>query len=153
MGQVAWNRILATTDLSPFANRAVTYAHQLAEEHKAELHVLHVVGSVSAMVAEHGASGMLDPEDENSRSGWLAGLLGEAGSIRRVEVVRVGHDIPQTIVHYAKNNGMDLIVIATHGRTGLSHALVGSVAEKVLRAAACPVLAIPPAFAEASRGN
>jgi nucleotide-binding universal stress UspA family protein len=143
MEQVTWSRILATTDFSPFANRAVAYAHKLAEQHGAELHVLHIARSVSEMVAEHGTTGMLDPEDDNERSQWLAGLLGEAGRIRRIEVVRVGQDIPHTIVHYAKINAIDLIVIATHGRTGLSHAMLGSIAEQVLRSAGCPVLAIP----------
>jgi universal stress protein A len=142
-----WNRILVTTDFSAFANRAVNYAHALAEEHGAELHVLHVVPSIAAMVAEHGTSGAMGPQDEQEGSQWLATLLGESGKVRRVEAVRVGHEVPQTIVHYAKNNGIDLIVIATHGRTGLSHALLGSIAELVLRLAPCPVLAIPRSVA------
>jgi nucleotide-binding universal stress UspA family protein len=146
MEKLAWNRILATTDFSPFAQRAVSYAHRLAEEHGAELHVLHVVASISAMVGEHGTSGTLDPKDEDDGSKWLAELLGEAGGIRRVEAVRVGQDVPQTIVQYAKNHAIDLIIMATHGRTGLAHAVLGSNAEKVLRAATCPVLVIPRLF-------
>ncbi len=143
METVTWKRILATTDFSPFANRAVRFAHSLAEQHKAELHVLHVVGSLTELAREHGATGEIDPTNEDANARWLATLLGESGGVRRVEAVRVGSDIPHAIVHYAKQNGIDLIVIATHGRTGLAHALLGSIAEKVIQTARCPILAIP----------
>src|SRR5262249_26230112 len=108
-----WERVLVTTDFSPFANRAVGYAHALAEKVNAELHVLQVVADIREAVAEHGAVGMLDPAgDQDERDRWLASLLGEAGTVRRVEAVRVGADTGATIVKYAQSHGIDLIVMA-----------------------------------------
>jgi nucleotide-binding universal stress UspA family protein len=80
------------------------------------------------------------PPDEQTQ--WLAGLLGERGSIRRVEAVRVGSDVARAIVQYAVKQSIDLIVMATHGRTGLSHLLLGSVTESVLHEAPCPILVL-----------
>jgi len=140
-----WERILVPTDFSPFANGAVGYAHALAEKVNAELHVLHVVRDIGEAVAEHGAVGTLDPAgSQDEADQWLASLLGEAGTVRRVEALRVGDDVAATVVKYAKAHGIDLIVMATHGRTGLTHLLAGSVTEKVLRHAPCPLLAIRP---------
>ena len=141
-----WQRILAPTDFSRFAESAVEYAHGLAERLGAELHVLHVGKNLDEVVAEYGAQGTVGPlntQDDYDR--WLASLLGERGTVRRVEAVRVGPDVAQAIAHYAEKQTIDLIVIASHGRGGLAHLLMGSVAEQVLRRAACPVLVIRPA--------
>jgi nucleotide-binding universal stress UspA family protein len=64
-----------------------------------------------------------------------------AGSLPLVATVRMGH-VAQTIVDYAKDVGADLIVMGTHGRTGLAHFIIGSVAERVVRMAPCPVLTV-----------
>jgi nucleotide-binding universal stress UspA family protein len=160
---MTWKRILATTDFSPFANQAVNYAHALAEFSQAELHVLHVTSDVSEAVREHGVSGAFDLNDnDDNRSEWLRRLLGETGTVKRVEAVHVGKDVAETIVRYARTQHIDLVVMATHGRSGLKHFILGSVVEKVLRSAPCPVLAFrqlseeiktPPAaaLAESSR--
>jgi nucleotide-binding universal stress UspA family protein len=137
-------RILAPTDLSPFAERAVAYAHGLAEKFGAELHVLHVAADLTEAAKLHGATGVVEPAGQDDYDRWLAGLLGEAGNVRRVEAVRIGGDVADTIDRYAREQAIDLIVLATHGRTGLSHLLLGSVAESVLRAAPCPVLILRP---------
>jgi universal stress protein A len=138
------DRILAPTDLSPFAERAVAYAHGLAEKFGAELHVLHVAADLTEAAKLHGATGVVEPAGQDEYDRWLAGLLGEAGNVRRVEAVRIGGDVAETIDKYARELDIDLIVLATHGRTGLSHLLMGSVAESVLRAAPCPVLVLRP---------
>ena len=137
-------RILATTDLSPFAAQAVDYAHSLAETFGAELHVLHVVRDATQMAVEHGVTGVLEAGEGDEYDRWLAGLLGEQGTVRRVEAVRLGDDIAATVAEYARKNDIDLIVTATHGRSGLRHLLMGSVAEHILRKAPCPVLVIRP---------
>ena len=137
------DKILAPTDLSPSAEAAVRYAHGLAERFGAELHVLHMAADLTEAARLHGATGVVDSSpgaDEYDR--WLAALLGEAGAVRRVEVVRIGTDVAAAICQYAQSEGIDLIVMATHGRTGLTHLLMGSVAEHVLRAAPCPLLTI-----------
>jgi nucleotide-binding universal stress UspA family protein len=138
-----WERVLVPTDFSRFANSAVGYAHALAEKFGAELHVLYVVKDYSEAIAEHALTGVLGPgaeQDEFDR--WLAGLLGEPGTVRRVTAVRVGDDVAATVAKYCDRHGIDLIVLATHGRTGLKHLLFGSIAEKVLRTAPCPVLSL-----------
>jgi nucleotide-binding universal stress UspA family protein len=134
-------RILVPTDLSPLADRAVKYAHGLAEKCRAELHVLHVVGNPDELA--QGLGGVVDPaagEEDHGR--WLGQLLGESGTVRRVEAVRLGSDVPATIVRYATKTQADLIVMASHGRMGLRHLLFGSVAEALLRTAPCPVLVL-----------
>jgi nucleotide-binding universal stress UspA family protein len=145
MSTVSWERILAATDFSPLATKAVDYAHALAERFGAELHVLYVTGDISEAVAQHGTSGIFDPsEAADERTEWLAQLLGETGKVRRVEAVRVGKDVAEQITKYAQAQDIDLIVMATHGRTGVAHFWLGSIVEKVLRSAPCPVLAIRP---------
>jgi nucleotide-binding universal stress UspA family protein len=137
-------RILVPTDLSALANRAVQYAHGLAEKCQAELHVLHVVRDMDELA--QGLGGVVDPAaGENDHGRWLGELLGASGSVRRIEAVRLGSDVPETIARYARNNGANLIVVASHGRTGLRQLLFGSVAEQVLRTAPCPVLVVRPA--------
>jgi nucleotide-binding universal stress UspA family protein len=145
MRLTGWNRILAPTDLSPIAERAVRYAHTLAGKLGAELHVLHVVPDVAHLAPLVPVTGVVDPENlSDDYHRWLATLVGEPGTVRRVEAVRVGADVAETIRKYAELQEVDLIVMATHGRTGLTHLLVGSVAEKMLRVAPCPVLVIRP---------
>jgi nucleotide-binding universal stress UspA family protein len=136
-------KILAPTDLSPPAEAAVAYAHALAERFGAELHVLHVATNLDELTRLHGATGVLDTSAAaDDYDTWLAGLLGEAGAVRRVEAVRIGADVASTICHYAQAEAIDLIVMATHGRTALIHLVLGSVAEHVLRAAPCPLLTL-----------
>jgi nucleotide-binding universal stress UspA family protein len=140
-----WKRILVTTDFSAIGNKAVSYAQTLAEKWGAELHVLHVVADVSQVAAVHGTAGTFEPDDPlDQHREWLGQLLGESGAIRRVDVVQVGQDVAEKIVQYAGAQAMDLIIMATHGRSGLAHWWLGSVAEKVIRSAACPVLALRP---------
>ena len=145
MRLTAWNRILAPTDLSRSAEQTVGYAHRLAEVLNAELHVLHVAQDVTQLPNLVPVIGVLDPEylsDDYHR--WLAALLGEPGTVRRVEAVRVAADVAEAVRKYADQHQVDLIVVATHGRTGLLHLLAGSVTEKLLRVAPCPVLVIRP---------
>lgn len=145
MRLTGWNRILAPTDLSPFAEKAVHYAHRLAESLGAELHVLHVARDAAELSKLAAVTGVVDPDNlSDDYHRWLAALLGERGTIRRVEAVRVGGDTAETIRLYAEQQEVDLIVMATHGHTGLLHLLAGGVAEKMLRVSPCPVLVIRP---------
>ena len=139
-------RVLFPTDFSEPAEYAWPYALKFAKEFGAEVHLVHVVAPpprlteayavnfdpermVKSLTAEANAS--MDQQVEAAKS-W--GLL-----FRRE--VRVGVDFRE-IIDYATKQEIDLIVMATHGRTGLAHVLLGSVAEKVVRKAPCPVLTI-----------
>jgi universal stress protein A len=140
-----WQRILTATDFSPLGNQAVEYAHALAEDLRAELHVLHIARDVSDVALKHGPTGVLDPTTEEEGQDWLNEVLGESRTIRRVDTIQVGHNVAEKIVHYAQIHGIDVIVMATHGRMGLAHLWLGSVTESVARSAPCPVLVIRPA--------
>ena len=135
-------RILAPTDRSAFSEKAVHYARDMAKQFGAELHVLRVTDDADKAISEFAVTGVIDSsQTQDDYSRWVAELVGETGDVRRIESVQMGTEIPESIVRYAKNNDIDLIVMATHGRTGLTHLLMGSVAENVVRTAACPVQA------------
>jgi nucleotide-binding universal stress UspA family protein len=133
--------ILAPTDFSAPASQAVTAAYELAQTFGAKLSLLHVI-EVPAYAIEV-ALPLEDLERDARRE--LARLLPEADAAH-VEVTRlVNMGVPyQRIVETATTEQVNLIVMATHGRTGLSHLVLGSVAERVVRLAPCPVLTIRP---------
>src|SRR5258706_491123 len=81
-------------------------------------HVLHVARDASELAAQMAVTGVVDPANQaDDYHRWLAELLGERGPVRRVEAVRIGSDVAETIRHYAESNEVDLVVMATHGRT------------------------------------
>lgn len=139
-------RILFPTDFSEYAEYAWTFALQFAQEFRAEVHLLHVVGRPPQLTEAYALN--FDPEKYTQALTHEAyaslGRLAQAAKEHNVEsqsAVRIGVDFHE-IIDYARTCQIDLIVMATHGRTGLAHALVGSVAEKVVRKAPCPVLTI-----------
>ena len=139
--------ILAPTDFSRHAEAAVKYACGLAEQFGATLHLLHVLNEVVQVGPDPMMAPILPPdfyrESEETSQKALGQLLeADWGHPRAVEtVVRWGVPV-EVIVDYAASLKVDMIVIATHGRTGLSHVLLGSVAERIVREAPCPVLTI-----------
>jgi nucleotide-binding universal stress UspA family protein len=137
-------RILVPTDFSDCAKQAVTYASELAKRFGAELYLLHVV---QPPVAYPYAVPLFDEaaHPEASAAKELEALeVADGEQIYRVErSIRTGTPFVE-IVRHAKESEVDLIVIGTHGLTGLTHMLLGSVAEKVVRKASCPVLTVRP---------
>jgi universal stress protein A len=140
--------ILAPTDFSRHAEAAVQFACGLAERLGAALHLLHVLPDVILPV---GPDPLLVPvlpaefyaESEAASHEALTRILDPTwGRPPRVEIAVRRGDTIDGIVGHATDRAIDLIVIATHGRTGLSHALLGSVAERIVREAPCPVLTI-----------
>jgi hypothetical protein len=91
--------------------------------------------------------------DEHGLRGVFNRVVADLGTT--VPVVAVSHrgDAAEEIVRYARLHGIDLIVLGTHGRTGVSRVLMGSVAERVVRTAPCPVLTVPPADAVAENAR
>ncbi len=126
----AVQRILWATDLSPVSEGAWRYALTLADVLAAEVILLHVVRPLE----EHHLAHL---ERELERRQQAVETLGLRA--RRKVLVGVPADV---IVAEAQADQADLIVVGTHGRTGLLHVLLGSVAEAVIRKASCPVLAV-----------
>ncbi len=142
-------RILVPIDFSPHSLRALDYAAELAKPFQAELVALTVVEPIPYAMAGDIYTGAAAQAgallDEQMRAGRDQQLrLSEEFKKRGIElrtVLQTG--IPyRVIVDTAKDLQADLIVMATHGRTGLSHLLIGSVTERVVRTAACPVLTL-----------
>ena len=142
-------RILVPVDFSDPSLRALDYAAELSRALAAQLVLLHVVEPVYYPVAADAYGVGLDlgnvyDEIERAAREQLSEL---ARKLRRrrlnVRAVLLAGTAPQAIVESAKKMHADLLVMATHGRTGLSHLLMGSVARRVIRTAACPVLTIP----------
>jgi nucleotide-binding universal stress UspA family protein len=135
-------KILAPIDFSDHSFKAMRGAYELANDVGAELHLVHVVAPYhlaleSRELAREAA--MVD-EVEKELVRIKADQLGDSKKV--VTSVVVGPPY-QKIIDYAKENGIDLIVVATHGRTGLEHMLIGSVTEKLVRNAPCAVIVLP----------
>jgi universal stress protein A len=140
------SRILVPTDFSPDADAAFAYAMQLATALGASVDLVHVVED--PMAAGVWSAGMYTAElaglqinvirDAQERLRQTVPMIPGVAASREV---RVGKAAP-TIIELARERGSDLIVMGTRGRTGLSHLLMGSVAERVVRSAPCPVLTV-----------
>ncbi len=147
-------KILAPTDLSDLSRAGVRFALETAATMGSEVIVYNVVGFYEALPyyefedAYVAAQVPTVEEVIEEHRKYLAGFLGKyfadvaAPAQVRLEVA-VGTPY-QKIVEKAAQENVDLIVMSTHGRTGLLHTLIGSVAEKVVRLAACPVLTVRP---------
>jgi nucleotide-binding universal stress UspA family protein len=136
-------RFLVPVDFSAYANQAVEYAIGLASKLGARVTLLHVIQPLPLGGVDMGVTlpyaYIQEMEAEIARS-MQAYLEQVTASGLEGEIVVV-HGVPfQEIIETAKMQQVDLIVMGTHGRTGLQHVLLGSVAEKVVRLAPCPVL-------------
>jgi nucleotide-binding universal stress UspA family protein len=145
---IAIKKILVATDFGPASDTALAYGRALALQFNASLHVLHVMESAAMTAAtEYGFSGLpieYQLEMEAAAQQRTAQLLTDA-DLRELSAtaVVVRHNTPAAaIVDYAQTNGIDLIILGTHGRGALAHLFMGSVAERVVRTAPCPVLAV-----------
>jgi nucleotide-binding universal stress UspA family protein len=142
------DRILFPTDFSEYSEAASRYACAFAEQFDAELHLLHVLEILPSTTPVFGGGLALTPGVQES----MQAAESELGRILDLEwqkgkrVVRATVDGAPfvEIIHYARENNIDLIVMGTHGRSGLSHAMIGSVAERVVRKSPCPVLTVRP---------
>lgn len=142
-------KILVPIDMSDYSIAALTSASEIAELFKAEVNVMNVVdvGDVEAeLPPEVLGSKEIKLLMERKRRAKVDRLLKSKkhpGMTGKRLVIRVG-DPAREIVRYAGETGIDLIVMSTHGRSGLKHIILGSVAEKVVRYARCAVLTIKP---------
>lgn len=140
---MAIQHFLVPIDFSPYADQALTEAIELAKPLNARLTLLHVMQYMPLAIGE------VPP---NYYEEYMEDLEADAQQQMRAALYRVhqaglqadsiiSQGVPfQSIIDTALDNKADLIVMGTHGRTGIPHALIGSVAEKVVRLAPCPVL-------------
>ena len=143
-----FNRLLVPTDFSELSSVALEYGQALAERFGASLHVLHVIedpfilGATSSEIYVPDVPALraaLVTEAEAQLASMLPDWMRNAVCV--MTEVRVGHAAP-IIREVAETRPCDLIVMGTHGRTGVAHIFLGSVSEKVVRTAPCPVLTI-----------
>lgn len=136
-----FKKILAPTDFSPLSATGVRYAATLAKSSAAELLVFNV-----AVVDE---SNTIDKHELADQSARLAKFVADALSDRpkdlKVRLLVAGGQPFSAILDCAEFEGADLIVMSSHGRSGLSRMLIGSVTDKILRGSRCPVLVVPAA--------
>jgi nucleotide-binding universal stress UspA family protein len=140
-------RILVPTDFSATADAALDHAYLLAERFCASLRLLHVLDdpfvaeglAAEGYIAEAPTLRTALLQHAQSRLAHRAGP--REGGVPVDSEVMFGHGA-KTIAEYARALGMDLIVMGTHGRTGIAHLLLGSVAERLVRLAPCPVLTV-----------
>lgn len=144
---IDFKRVLAPTDFSESSEEALRQACWLAERFGAELHILHVLTEIVPTGPDPLMMPVMPPQfyqdDEDKARKSLENVIKPTWS-RPASVktaVRWG-SAAEAIVDYAAEEAIDLIVVSTHGRTGLSHILLGSVAERIVREAPCPVLTI-----------
>lgn len=142
------NRILVPIDFSDHAKRALKYAIPFAEQFAAAIDLIYVVEpTMYPADFSFGQVGFPNVEDELRKRGAdeLDELIGKeiAGRVPARKVIRTGKPFYE-IDQYADEAGIDLIIISTHGHTGVDHILFGSTAEKVVRHAPCPVLVVRP---------
>lgn len=140
--------ILFPTDFSKISLSVAQNVVDIAKEYGAKIHVLYVLEKIPPILTirtidltEKAITKSFTEEANNSLQKTKE-KLNNLGDVEITTNCRKGIDYEE-IVKYSKENSIDLIVLSTHGRTGLLHTLIGSVAEKVIRYAETPVLVIP----------
>jgi universal stress protein A len=140
--------ILVATDFSACSRTALTYGRALARQFGGHLHVLHTVElPVCDGTGAMGYAGLtpeLQTALEDSERGRLDDLVSadDGTGLRVTTAIRTLDTPAQAVVEYAQSKAIDLIVVGTHGRHGLTRLVMGSVAEQVVRMAPCPVLTV-----------
>ncbi len=125
----------------------------IAKQYGAKIHFLNVLEKTPPILAirslDLSEDKIIKTIDEDARTSINKALekINTDKSVEILPVIQKGIDF-EVIIDYCESNKIDLIVIATHGRTGILHTLLGSVAEKVIRYATCPVLVITPSESE-----
>lgn len=148
-------RILVATDFSTTADRAEKVAYQLASHFEAELDLVHVrvILEDPLMAEEHQMEieRMMASTHEATRKAFARGRTGDRGITVRTHLIR-SVSAAEALTATASDLGSDLIVMGTHGRRGIKHMLLGSVAENVIRSVDLPVLTVRPDTALPAHG-
>ena len=141
-----FKKILVPVDFSPHAEAAIRAAADISQRYDASVTLVHVYEVVAYALPEGYV--FQTPQQLAGLMSEFQKLLGaakaqaQAAGAKRVETTQLQGPAAFEVTEFAKKNGFDLIIMGTHGRTGFKHALLGSVAERVVRVASCPVLTI-----------
>jgi nucleotide-binding universal stress UspA family protein len=139
--------ILVSTDFSDFSGAAIDYAASFALLYGAKIHLVHVIESNSVVGVpnvELNTTALTNELEATAEEEMRKFVYWKLKNNTNLEQVILHGEPHREIVKYAQENEIDLIVIATHGRTGLAHILMGSVAERIVRLSPIPVLAVKP---------
>ncbi|MEP9410596.1 MAG: universal stress protein [Candidatus Brocadia sp.] len=143
---ISIKKILFPTDFSECAEHALKYAISLATAYDAKLYVLHVITElnipVGLGVSTYPLSEIYDAMEKEAQKKMQRLIPAQLQEKGKVENIIIRGTPFLEIIKTARKYDIDLITIATHGRTGLSHVFLGSTAEKVVRQAPCPVLCV-----------
>jgi len=141
-----FERILVPIDFSDHSKKALAYAKEIADSYDANLQLLHVIeDTIHPAYSLSGKSSIFDlvPGIEEDSRRKMEEMVLEAGMAKeKTEQIVIGGQAANDIIEFAKDNTSDLVVIATHGLSGIEHLLLGSVTEKVVRMAPCPVFTV-----------
>lgn len=142
-----YQRIMVAVDGSETADRGLNEAIKLAKDQKAQLAIVHVVDIVVVFGAGQFPGAYIDATREfakvtaeNARRTALA--AGIEPEVQSPEIVTTGYHVADKIAELARDWRADLLVVGTHGRRGVSRMLIGSVAERIVRLAPCPLLLV-----------
>jgi len=156
---ITFRNILVATDFSAFSEAAFPYALDLARRFGSALHIVHVLAPEPYWLVPSDGYGMmpalpLHPSARNEAETGLRRLVAWAGTqdITPQTILSEG-DAPAVLSATIVERGIDLVVLATHGRTGLARLATGSVAETVLRSTSCPVLTVGPKVSSLADGS
>jgi universal stress protein A len=137
-----FKRVLCPIQFDKSSMAALGVAKQIAQQNKGKLYVMHVVATHTDPTLISGTA--MAAHDEKIAEGELNRVKQEQlGDVDHEVILRLGHPAEE-IAKAEHEFGADLVVMATHGRTGVTHLIIGSVAERVVREATCPVLTIRP---------
>ena len=145
---ISLKAILVATDFGEASDAALVYGRTLARTFGATLHVVHVTESVYITTFGAETYTAMAPElqrdlDESARKQLNELLIDSDGSNPpTISAIMTSNNPAAAIVEYAKDKHVDLIITGTHGRAGVAHMVLGSVAERVVRSAPCPVLTV-----------
>jgi nucleotide-binding universal stress UspA family protein len=142
-----YQRIMAAVDGSQTSDRGLNEAIKLAKDQNAQLAIVHVIDIVVVFGAGQFPGTYIDATRELARNTIeharkAAQAAGIEPEVQSPEIVTSGFHVADTIAQLARDWKADLLVVGTHGRRGVNRLLLGSVAERIVRAAPCPLLLI-----------
>ncbi len=138
------NKILFPVDFTESNRKVYSYVQSLVRRYQAELHLLHVTLDLEQCSGIYDMSQMQAGFQDEARQKMAELCAGDLAQCQPVCALVTCGDPALKIIEYAEQQGMDLIVMATHGRKGLEHAIFGSVAENVVRLSPVPVMTVNP---------